>query len=202
MRRILLTLTLAAALLTAHAPSVRAEAVTPPTAAAKLAAEGAMANPWRPSRLGLEAAAMPREAELGAARQDPMSLALWTCMPTFALELLAIGGLSGVLPGWMGAYGSIGVLLPIATIVPGYGMAGDAGQGFWVMMKGYGVALLSAVGVGAVYGFATGGGYYGSNFISGGLIGFVLANNAVALWAANDVYQRAAARQPGGRYDY
>jgi hypothetical protein len=194
MRRMLLTLTLSATLLGAHAPLVQAAAPEAVTMAAG-APEGTMSNPWRPSRLGFEAAAMPRQAEVGAARPDPMGLALWTCMPTFALELLAIGGLSGVLPGWAGVYGSIGVLLPIATIVPGYGMAGDVGRGFGVMMNGYGIALLSAVGVGAVYGLATGGGYYGSNFMAGGVIGFVLASNAVALWAANDVYQRAANRQ-------
>lgn len=193
MRRVLLTLTLSATLLAAHAPLVQAAAPEAVTLTAGTT-EGAMSNPWRPSRLGLEAAAMPREAEVGAARPDPMSLALWTCMPTFALELLAVGGLSGVLPGWAGAFALVGIALPIATIVPGYGMAGDVGRGFGVMMNGYGLALLSAVGVGAAYGLATGGGYMGSNFISGGLIGFVLANNAVALWAANDVYQRAANR--------
>jgi hypothetical protein len=193
MRRVLLTLTLAATMLAAHAPLVQAAAPEPVTMAAG-AAEGAMSNPWRPSRLGFEAAAMPRNAEVGVVRPDPMSLALWTCMPTFALELLAIGGLSGALPGWAGAFALVGIALPIATIVPGYEMAGEVGRGFGVMMNGYGLALLSAVGVGAAYGLATGGGYMGSNFIAGGLIGFVLANNVVALWAANDVYQRAANR--------
>jgi hypothetical protein len=193
MRRMLLSLTLTATLLAAHAPLAQAAAPEVVTVAAG-SAEGTMSNPWRPSRLGFEAAAMPRDAEVGVVRPDPMILALWTCMPTFALELLAIGGLSGALPGWTGVFALVGFVLPIATIVPGYEMAGEVDRGFGVMMNGYGLALLSAVGLGAAYGLATGGGFMGSNFVAGGLIGFVLVNNAVALWAANDVYQRAASR--------